>query len=196
MKTEEILVIEEYKPEINDNPDSALKLMNQGKNVFLSGDSKSTSSVLNIFRESNPEKEILFFAPYDVSALKIKAKNIYDFFCLKSDWERLHQQLAPAKLAELKETDCVVVININEVTPRYLDFLDICLSFCHDTSEHFGNRQVICAGSFLGTRPEDSKIRAESKFGDDYSDRYAFFSNAWLCAEFETAVLNNNYHQD
>ena len=141
-------------------------------------------------------KDKRFSAPDDASALNIKGKNIYDFFSLESDWERLHQQLAPAKLAVLKEADCIVVININEVTPKYLEALDICLSFCHDTSEHFGAKQIICAGNFLGAHPADSKLREESKFGEDYSDRYAFFSNAWLYAEFETVVLSNNYRQD
>lgn len=39
--------------------DSALKLMNENKNIFLSGGSSSRRSVLNLFRESNPSMEIL-----------------------------------------------------------------------------------------------------------------------------------------
>ena len=186
----------QVEPEIISNPDSqqleALRMMNEGRNVFLSGGSASNrSSVLDSFLESNPIRRIIVFAPNEASALSIKGPNIYEFFSLKSDWERSHNKLAPSKLALLKEADVIVINNINEVTPFYLDVLDICLAFCHDTSEHFAGKQIIVTGDFQGPHPADSQVRKDSVFGVDYSDRYAFFSNAWLCAEFHTVVLTH-----
>ena len=172
--------------ELTSSQAQAIKLLNAGYNVFLTGKAGTGKSFLvDCFVTKHPEKSIIKCAPTGVAALRIGGATIHRTFGVPV---RLlgHNDVCSSndKLDVLKKAD---VILIDEISMCRIDVFEYIIR----SLKRIGvkNKQLILVGDFYQLPPVLTD-RDKYAFTDLYGDRlYAFESEMWNSSDLITVEL-------
>ena len=172
--------------ELTPSQERAIKLLDAGLNVFLTGKAGTGKSFLvDYFVEKHPEKNIIKCAPTGVAALRIGGATIHRTFGVPV---RLlgHADACSSndKLDVLKRAD---VILIDEISMCRIDVFEYVIR----SLKRIGirNKQLILVGDFYQLPPVLTD-KDRFAFTDLYEDKlYAFESNLWNSSNLITIEL-------
>lgn len=184
---------------LTDEQSAAIKLMESGANVFLTGKAGTgKSTVLREFRNRN-QKSTLYVAPTGIAAVNIEGQTIHSCFQIKpgmmSDLEPLSSK---RRYRILKNTEVIVIDEISMVRSDLLAAVDARMRQISNGLDHdkpFGGRQVIVVGDFFQLPPVIDTATLYSYLCMRYGGVYAFQTAAWSDAEFTTVNLTKVLRQ-
>ena len=179
--------------ELTTSQDKAIKLLDAGYNVFLTGKAGTGKSFLvDYFVEIHPEKNIIKCAPTGVAALRIGGATIHRTFgvpvrllgyndvCSSSD-----------KLDVLKKAD---VILIDEISMCRIDVFEYVIRSLKRVG--IRNKQLILVGDFYQLPPVLTPTDTPT-FNQLYGDSlYAFESDLWYSSNLLTLELTEVKRQN
>ena len=179
--------------ELTPSQEQAIKLLDAGLNVFLTGKAGTGKSFLvDYFVEIHPEKNIIKCAPTGVAALRIGGATIHRTFgvpvrllgyndvCSSSD-----------KLDVLKKAD---VILIDEISMCRIDVFEYVIRSLNRVG--IRNKQLILVGDFYQLPPVLTPADTNA-FNQLYGDRlYAFESDLWNSSHLFTLELTEVKRQN
>lgn len=179
--------------ELTTSQDKAIKLLDAGYNVFLTGKAGTGKSFLvDYFVAKHPEKNIVKCAPTGVAALNIDGATIHRTFGVPV---RLlgHNDVCSSKdkLDVLKKAD---VILIDEISMCRIDVFEYVIRSLNRVG--IRNKQLILVGDFYQLPPVLTPADTLA-FNQLYGDRlYAFESDLWYSSNLLTLELTEVKRQN
>ena len=172
--------------ELTTSQDKAIKLLDAGYNVFLTGKAGTGKSFLvDYFVAKHPEKNIVKCAPTGVAALNINGATIHRTFGVPLGVLDHHGVCtSPEKLDVLKKSD---VILIDEISMCRIDVFEYVIRSLKRVG--IRNKQLILVGDFYQLPPVLTD-RDRLAFTALYGNRlYAFESDMWNSNNLITVEL-------
>lgn len=182
--------------EINEYFKKALKIIEEGKNIFITGRAGTgKSTLLQYFRE-NSTKNVVVLAPTGVAALNVKGQTIHSFFRFKPDVTIDKVKKMKIKRKDIyKNIDVLVIDEISMVRADLLDCMDIFMrNNGRKTREPFGGVQVVFFGD-LYQLPPVVKTKEKEIFKDYYKTPYFFSARCFEDLKLEFVELEKIYRQ-
>ncbi len=184
----------------------ALKIMQTGVNVYLSGSAGSGKTyLLNQYiawlRDHNIPVAVT--ASTGIAATHMGGMTIHGFsgigirdFLSDYDLDALTQK--PYLSKRFEETQVLIIDEVSMLHARTLDMVERVARAFRRNDKPFGGMQVILSGDFFQLPPI-----TKSGFGDnDNQDAdeapkdFIFYSNAWLAAKFAVCYLTEQHRQE
>jgi len=172
--------------ELTTSQERAIKLLDAGLNVFLTGKAGTGKSFLvDYFFAKQPEKNIVKCAPTGVAALNIGGVTIHRTFGVPLGvLDHCGVCSSSEKLDVLKKAD---VILIDEISMCRIDVFEYVIRTLKRIG--IGNKQLILVGDFYQLPPVLTPTAAPT-FNQLYGDRlYAFESDLWYSSNLLTLEL-------
>lgn len=178
-----------------------LELAEKGKNIFLSGNAGTgKSTVIKEFIKKT-DKNVVVVAPTGVAAVNIGGQTIHSFFLLPPSlmtpdtvkdipWRRVRDKIS--------RVDVIVIDEISMVRSDMLWAIDRRCKECArgvNKSIPFGGKQVVACGDFFQLPPVVVDKVEEDWLEDNFGGEYAFETQIWKDANFETIVLREPFRQ-
>ena len=179
--------------ELTTSQDKAIKLLDAGYNVFLTGKAGTGKSFLvDYFVAKHPEKNIVKCAPTGVAALNIEGVTIHRTFGVPLGVLDHHGLCSsPEKLDVLKKAD---VILIDEISMCRIDVFEYVIRSLKRVG--IRNKQLILVGDFYQLPPVLTPVDTTT-FNQLYEDRrYAFESDLWTDSNLLTVELTEVKRQN
>ena len=179
--------------ELTTSQDKAIKLLDAGYNVFLTGEAGTGKSFLvDYFVVKHPEINIVKCAPTGVAALNIEGVTIHRTFGVPLGvLDHRGVCSSPEKLDVLKKAD---VILIDEISMCRIDVFEYVIRTLKRIG--IGNKQLILVGDFYQLPPV-LKPKDKPTFENLYGDRlYAFESDLWNSSNLLTIELTEVKRQN
>lgn len=187
--------------QLNSKQAYAFEQVAKGKNLFITGPGGVGKSVLirkirDVFGDST-----IFLAPTGIAAQNIKGSTVHRAFQFPIGFIGAHQRRNPSKKAEqLFGGDAVTRIVIDEISMVRADLLtaiDQVLRRIKKRNVPFGGIQVVAVGDFFQLSPVLNEKSPEAKyFKEEFSSPFAFDTDSWRDAGFETINLDEVMRQD
>ncbi len=174
--------------ELTSSQAQAIKLLDAGYNVFLTGKAGTGKSFLvDYFVAQHPKMSIIKCAPTGVAAIKIDGATIHRTFGVPV---RLlgHNDVCTSrdKLEVLEKAD---VILIDEISMCRIDVFEYVMRSLKNVSSRYGSKQIILVGDFYQLPPVLT-TRDREAFLKLYGEKlYAFESAMWNSADLLTVEL-------
>ena len=179
----------------------ALNLMEQGKNVFLTGDGGTGKTyIINEFKKycDSTGIDYIVCAPTGIAALQVNGVTIHRVF-----------RLPPRPLVEpvnslpmtLKDIDVLIIEEISMVRIDLFDYIAKSVTILNNMRRRKGQNdlQVIVVGDFFQLPPvitnKDRKILEQFKYGEELGKGYAFQSEYWDSFGFIPVMLDEIVRQ-
>lgn len=172
--------------ELTPSQEQAIKLLDAGFNVFLTGKAGTGKSFLvDYFVEKHPEKNIIKCAPTGVAALNIGGATIHRTFGVPLSVLDHHGACtSQEKLDVLKKAD---VILIDEISMCRIDVFEYVIRSLKRIG--IGNKQLVLVGDFYQLPPVLTD-KDKLAFTDLYGNKlYAFESDMWSSSNLITVEL-------
>ena len=179
--------------ELTTSQDKAIKLLDAGYNVFLTGKAGTGKSFLvDYFVAKHPEKNIVKCAPTGVAALNINGATIHRTFGVPLGVLDHHGVCTSLeKLDVLKKSD---VILIDEISMCRLDVFEYVIRSLKRVG--IRNKQLILVGDFYQLPPVLTPTDTPT-FNQLYGDSlYAFESDLWYSSNLLTLELTEVKRQN
>lgn len=179
--------------ELTTSQDKAIKLLDAGYNVFLTGKAGTGKSFLvDYFVAKHPEKNIVKCAPTGVAALNINGATIHRTFGVPLGVLDHHGVCtSPEKLDVLKKSD---VILIDEISMCRIDVFEYVIRSLKRVG--IRNKQLILVGDFYQLPPVLTPTDTPA-FNQLYGDSlYAFESDLWYSSNLLTLELTEVKRQN
>ena len=180
----------------------AFDCMEQGKNVFLTGDAGTGKSyVVNKFIESCKKKgkQIVICAPTGVAAINIGGVTIHRVFKLPI---RPMIETAKSIPLTLKDVDVFLIDEISMTRIDIFEYVATVLFVLNNVRRQQGKKdvQVILVGDFFQLPPvitdRDREVLEKYKYKDNLGKGFAFQSKYWNAFNFVCIQLNEVVRQD
>lgn len=180
----------------------AFDCMEQGKNVFLTGDAGTGKSyVVNKFIESCKKKgkQIVICAPTGVAAINIGGVTIHRVFKLPI---RPLIETAKSIPLTLKDADIFLIDEISMARIDVFEYVATVLFVLNNIRRQQGKKdvQVILVGDFFQLPPvitdKDREVLEKYKYKDNLGKGFAFQSKYWDAFNFVCIQLNEVVRQD
>lgn len=172
-----------------------------GANVFISGPGGVGKSVLiNRVREEMGD-ETVFLAPTGIAAINIKGATVHRVFRFPLGYLSKYARNNVAEKAEavFEKSAGVKRIVIDEISMTRADLfcaIDQNLRRIRKVNRPFGGLQVVVVGDFYQLPPVLNKNSAEGReFSKEFSSEFAFDTDSWKEANFETIELDKIMRQ-
>lgn len=182
----------------------ALKQMQNGNNVFLTGNAGTGKSyVLNAFIEQvSEDKNLVVCAPSGIAALNVGGVTMHRAF-------HMPLTVCTGKLRRSKVIEAADIIIIDEISMCRIDMFDYVGRAIDDVNtRRFAHRakngktepiQLICVGDFYQLPPviqDKERLVLNEYYGGDIGKGYAFQSEYWQKFDFHTISLKEIIRQD
>ncbi len=195
-KTVKKLKQEPPKIEINEDEDENLRkifyLINNGKNVFITGHAGTGKSyILNKLKEKI--KELVVTSTTGIAAVNVRGQTIHSWagvgIC-KNPVEKTVEKILKKSFAKNQILKCKILAidEISMLDINAFEYIDSVLRKVRNTDEPFGGIRVIAIGDFFQLPPVDRQDKTENQ--------YCFESNLWKDLDFHTVELTKNYRQN
>lgn len=173
---------------------TALKILNEGHNVFLTGQAGAGKSyTLRQFVKHLHEKQVKvgITASSGVAATILGGSTVHSFTCIgikstitANDIYNIRKKVHLAN--KLKELQVLIIDEISMLHARQLDMINYVLKTIRKDFRPFGGVQVVVAGDFFQLPP----------VGPEHpKDRFAFMSKTWVEAQFKICYLTEQHRQ-
>ncbi len=183
--------------EINDKFREAIRLVDTGKNIFITGKAGTgKSTLLKVIKESLTQNFVVL-APTGVAAVNIGGQTIHSFFGFRPD-------ITVEKVLKRKHTrnpdvyENLEVLIIDEISMVRADLLDCVNTFLTmhgpEKGRPFGGVQLIFIGD-LYQLPPIVTYKEKDIFNELYRSPYFFDSKAFSEVEFKIIELTKIYRQ-
>jgi ATP-dependent DNA helicase PIF1 len=162
--------------ELNEPFQRAIRLLENGENVFITGKAGTGKSTLLHYFRKNTQKNIVVLAPTGVSAVNIQGETVHSFFGFKpgitpAEAEKAGKESRYNPL--FKALERIVIDEISMVRADLLDCVDIFLQVARENKEAFGGLPMAFIGDLYQLPPV---VAGEEKtvFQNHYSSPYFF----------------------
>ena len=170
---------------------TALKILQEGHNVFLTGSAGAGKSyTLRRFIEHLHKNKInvAVTASSGVAATILGGSTVHSYTCIgikssisATDIYNIRRKVPIAN--RLKELQVLIIDEISMLHGRQLDMINYVLKSIRKDFRPFGGVQVVVAGDFFQLPPVGS---------EPAKDRFAFMSRTWIESAFKVCYLQNN----
>lgn len=173
---------------LDQEQETALKLMRNGKNVFLTGSAGTgKSAVIDALRQY--KNRLVCLAPTGLAARNLRqASTIHAFFSIG------HSTDETALRNRLRAAETILIDEISMVRVDLFQRIDRLLRL-HVADRPFGGKQIIVVGDFHQLPPVAESAPIQEALEECYGGIYAFNAPAWEQAHFETVRLNRIHRQ-
>lgn len=176
------------------NQQTALKIMQSGENVFLTGEAGSGKTfVLNMFIEwaKDQGSSVAICASTGIAATHLGGKTIHSWSGLgisrQLDDYKLRRILANKNTTTaIEECETLIIDEISMLDGSRLDSINQILKAVKQSDLPFGGVQIIVSGDFFQLPP----------ITNDREKDYAFNSSSWKEANFKICYLLEQHRQD
>lgn len=173
---------------------TALQILKEGHNVFLTGEAGSGKSytLRSLINYLNDKKiKVAVTASSGIAATILNGSTVHSYTSIgikstisATDIYNIRRKVPVAK--RLKEVEVLIIDEISMLHARQLDMINYVLKAIRKDYRPFGGVQVVVAGDFFQLPP----------IGDEApKDRFAFMSRTWIEAEFKVCYLTEQYRQ-
>lgn len=173
----------------------ALKYMQEGENVFLSGEAGTGKSF--VLREflARTDRKVVVCAPTGIAAINVAGTTLHRVF--KVPVEPILPGREPKKSQEVIDKADTIVID--EISMCRFDAFEFVTKSIRLSEKKTGKKQLIVVGDFLQLPPvltdKDRKILNEGWGQDVVGDGFAFQGPAWKSFNFRMVVLDEVVRQ-
>lgn len=170
-----------------------IRLGNEGKNLFITGDPGCGKSTLVNNLAVNTRKNLALLAPTGIAALNIGGSTLHRFFRFPREIlinDNFLDHISEETIERIHATDTFVVDEISMNRADNFQGMDTILREFGDSKAPFGGKQMIVVGDFQQLPPVVTP-REQSTFEKHFYSPYAFDTKAWKEAEFNTIHLTN-----
>ncbi len=183
--------------EINDKFKEAIRLVESGKNLFITGKAGTgKSTLLKVIRDSLYENYVVL-APTGVAAVNIGGQTIHSFFGFRPDItvEKVIRRKHPRNPDVYENLEIMIIDEISMVRADLLDCVNTFLSMHGpEKGRPFGGVQLIFIGD-LYQLPPIVTYKEKEIFSEMYTSPYFFDSRAFAETEFKIIELTKIYRQ-
>ncbi|MEK7100428.1 MAG: PIF1 family ATP-dependent DNA helicase [Patescibacteria group bacterium] len=183
--------------EINDKFREALRLVESGKNLFITGKAGTgKSTLLKVIRDALTENYVIL-APTGVAAVNIGGQTIHSFFGFRPDItiEKVLRRKHPRNPDVCKNLEVLIIDEISMVRADLLDCVNTFLTMHGpEKGRPFGGVQLIFIGD-LYQLPPIVTYKEKEIFSEMYLSPYFFDSKAFSETEFKIVELTKIYRQ-
>ena len=181
--------------EINDKFREALRLVESGKNLFITGKAGTgKSTLLKVIRDALTENYVIL-APTGVAAVNIGGQTIHSFFGFRPDItiEKVLRRKHPRNPDVCKNLEVLIIDEISMVRADLLDCVNTFLTMHGpEKGRPFGGVQLIFIGD-LYQLPPIVTYKEKEIFSEMYLSPYFFDSKAFSETEFKIVELTKIY---
>ncbi len=176
----------------DENVIKILNLINQGRNIFITGHAGSGKSyILNKLKEKI--KNLVLTSTTGIAAVNVKGQTIHSFcgvgLCNRPIKMTVDKILSNRTLEkQIKKCQILALDEVSMLSIDTFEYIDSVLKIVRDNLKPFGGMQVIFIGDFFQLPPVKTKNQAEIK--------YCFESKLWNDFNFYTIQLTKNYRQN
>lgn len=173
---------------------TALKILQEGHNVFLTGSAGAGKSyTLRRFIEHLHKSKInvAVTASSGVAATILGGSTVHSYTCIgikssisATDIYNIRRKVPIAN--RLKELQVLIIDEISMLHGRQLDMINYVLKSIRKDFRPFGGVQVVVAGDFFQLPPVGS---------EPAKDRFAFMSRTWIESAFKVCYLTEQHRQ-
>jgi len=174
------------------NQETALTLMKQGHNVFLTGMAGTGKSYLlnkYLLYCKNANTKVAITASTGIAASHLNGRTFHSWSSIGiKNQEELDLKMAynPYTQDRIRNTDVLIIDEISMLHAYQLDFVNRLCQKIKDEDKPFGGIQVIVCGDFLQLPPVSKNKSAV----------FAFDGEAWEELNFKICYLTHIYRQD
>ncbi len=183
--------------EINDKFKEAIRLVETGKNLFITGKAGTgKSTLLKVIRDSLYENYVVL-APTGVAAVNIGGQTIHSFFGFRPDItvEKVIKRKHPRNPDVYENLEIMIIDEISMVRADLLDCVNTFLSMHGpEKGRPFGGVQLIFIGD-LYQLPPIVTYKEKEIFSEMYPSPYFFDSRGFAETEFKIIELTKIYRQ-
>lgn len=183
--------------EINDKFKEALRTVESGNNIFITGKAGTgKSTLLKVIRDSLTENYVVL-APTGVAAVNIGGQTIHSFFGFRPDItiEKVLRRKHPRNPDVCKNLEVLIIDEISMVRADLLDCVNTFLTMHGpEKGRPFGGVQLIFIGD-LYQLPPIVTYKEKEIFSEMYLSPYFFDSKAFSETEFKIVELTKIYRQ-
>lgn len=174
--------------------ETALKILKEGHNVFLTGVAGSgKSTTIKNYIEYLREKDIkvAVTASTGIAATVVGGQTIHSFACIgiKSEltlFDISNVRRKPPIANKIKEVEVLIIDEISMLHARQLTMVDQMLKAIRMDRRPFGGVQLIVIGDVVQLPPVGN---------EPHKDRYPFMTRSWAEADFKVCYLTTQYRQ-
>jgi ATP-dependent DNA helicase PIF1 len=180
--------------ELNDQFQTAIQAVNDGRNVFITGAAGTGKSTLLQHLRSTTTKQCVVLAPTGVAALNVGGQTIHSFF--KFPPRYLDPITIRPRVSELFQNLKMLIIDeISMVRADVMDGIDIVMRGSRGNDAPFGGVQIVFFGDVYQIPPVVDSTELEIYFKEQYGGPYFFRSNVFKRLQLTRITLVKNYRQ-
>ncbi len=183
--------------EINDKFKEAIRAVDTGKNIFITGKAGTgKSTLLKVIKEALTQNYVVL-APTGVAAVNIGGQTIHSFFGFRPDItvEKVLKRKHPRNLDVYENLEVLIIDEISMVRADLLDCVNTFLTMHGpEKGRPFGGIQLIFIGD-LYQLPPIVTYKEKDIFNELYQSPYFFDSKAFSEVEFKIIELTKIYRQ-
>ncbi|MDD2565423.1 MAG: AAA family ATPase [Candidatus Gracilibacteria bacterium] len=184
--------------EINEIFEKTFKLIESGKNIFITGKAGTGKSTLLEYFRDHTDKKVVVLAPTGVSAINIRGQTVHSFFGFKPDitYDNVRKTKKDDDTTNIyKKLDIIIIDEISMVRADLLDCADKFLRLNGKFPNHpFGGIQMIFIGDLYQLSPVVNK-HENDLFTSHYESPYFFSAKLFDEFDMEFIELEKIYRQ-
>ena len=188
--------------------EDALKVLELGEHIFLTGPAGSGKTHLIKEFAKNSKNNVALCATTGIAALNLGGETIHRFLAIGittrpeqvdqilKKWSKIKKSPKPwdkARWKLMESVDTIVIDEASMLRRDQFELIEAVLSGVKNNGLPFGGVQIILVGDFFQLPPVVTNY--DKKIFADLKDPYCFQSAMWSYAGFKAINLTTNYRQ-
>lgn len=188
-----------FTPEITDEFQAALRHLQEGSHLFITGKAGTGKSTLVRYFLAQTERNVIVVAPTGIAALNVDGYTIHRLFSFRPEIsvdEVRGEGYYPRRFAQvLRSLDTLIIDEASMVRADLLDALEAALQrFGPRPGKPFGGVQVVLVGDLFQLPPVVTDHEREH-FVTRYATPYFFSADSFAANQFHTTQLTRVFRQ-